>query len=210
VQRVYNLYGPSEDTTYSTWALLPAASNGPVPIGEPINNTQCYVLDASGQPVPIGVNGELYLGGAGLARGYLGQPALTAERFVPHPFSSQPGARLYRTGDLVRILPDGQLTFVGRVDSQIKLRGYRIELEEIEATLRQHPLVHEAAVTIQQATTGDRRLVAYVVTHDSSLTQQALLAFLSQQLPDYMLPGLVVWLNSFPLSPNGKLDRRHS
>ena len=208
VQQVYNLYGPSEDTTYSTWALLSAPGADPVPIGRPISNTQCYVLDPHGQPVPLGVSGELFLGGAGLARGYLGQPGLTAERFVPHPWSSEPGARLYRTGDLVRHLPDGSLTFVGRVDSQVKLRGYRIELGEIEATLRLHPQVREAAVTVQHAPGGDQRLVAYVVAEQPSPAQEELRAFLARHLPDYMLPSLVVQLSHLPLSPNGKLDRQ--
>ena len=208
VQQVYNLYGPSEDTTYSTWALLSAPGADPVPIGRPISNTQCYVLDPHGQPVPLGVSGELFLGGAGLARGYLGQPGLTAERFVPHPWSSEPGARLYRTGDLVRHLPDGSLTFVGRVDSQVKLRGYRIELGEIEATLRLHPQVREAAVTVQHAPGGDQRLVAYLVAEQPSPAQEELRAFLARHLPDYMLPSLVVQLSHLPLSPSGKLDRQ--
>ena len=207
VQQVYNLYGPSEDTTYSTWALLSATTGDPVPIGQPISNTQSYVLDPSGQPVPMGVTGELFLSGAGLARGYLHQPALTAERFVPHPWSEVPGARLYRTGDLVRALPDGRLSFVGRLDNQIKLRGYRIELGEIEATLRQHPDVREAAVSLQQLSPGDQRLVAYVVSLQPSLSQEDLRGFLAQRLPEYMLPSLVVSLSHLPLSPNGKLDR---
>ncbi|HEX7735419.1 MAG TPA: amino acid adenylation domain-containing protein, partial [Ktedonobacteraceae bacterium] len=208
VQQVYNLYGPSEDTTYSTWALLSAACEEPVPIGQPISNTQCYVLDPAGQPVPPGASGELYLGGAGLARGYLGQPALTAERFVPHPWSSQPGARLYRTGDLVRALLDGRLTFVGRLDTQVKLRGYRIELGEIEAILRQHPLVRQAAVILHTPPSSEPHLVAYVVATHPALSQQTLRAFLSERLPDYMLPTLVVWLDQLPLTPNGKLDRQ--
>jgi acyl carrier protein len=207
VQRVYNLYGPSEDTTYSTWALLPVGTDDPVPIGQPISNTRCYVLDPSGQPVPSGVSGELYLAGAGLARGYLAQPALTAARFLPDPFSAEPGARLYRTGDLVRFLPDGRLSFLGRIDSQIKLRGYRIELGEIEATLRLHPLVHEAAVLLAQTTTGDPRLVAYVVPPTPSLSQDTLTSFLAEHLPDYMLPSMIIWMDHLPLSPNGKLDR---
>ena len=204
-----NNYGPTENTVVATSGTVSTSSDALLPsIGRPISNTQCYVLDPHGQPVPIGVSGELYLGGAGLARGYLGQPGLTAERFVPHPWSSEPGARLYRTGDLVRHLPDGSLTFVGRVDSQVKLRGYRIELGEIEATLRLHPQVREAAVTVQHAPGGDQRLVAYLVAEQPSPAQEELRAFLARHLPDYMLPSLVVQLSHLPLSPNGKLDRQ--
>jgi len=174
LQQVYNLYGPSEDTTYSTWALLSAASGDPMPIGRPISNTQTYVLDLQGQTgTPWGVSGELYLGGAGLARGYLGQ-ARPDRRTLRAP-SLELGAWARGStapATLVRYLPDGRLTFVGRVDSQIKLRGYRIELGEIEATLRQHPEVREAAVTLQQAPAGDQRLVAYVVAQQPSLTQE--------------------------------------
>ena len=203
-----NNYGPTEYTVVATSGLVFATSDERLPsIGRPISNTQSYVLDPSGQPVPMGVTGELFLSGAGLARGYLHQPALTAERFVPHPWSEVPGARLYRTGDLVRALPDGRLSFVGRLDNQIKLRGYRIELGEIEATLRQHPDVREAAVSLQQLSPGDQRLVAYVVSLQPSLSQEDLRGFLAQRLPEYMLPSLVVSLSHLPLSPNGKLNR---
>ena len=192
IAQVYNLYGPSEDTTYSTCALLAPTATDPLPIGHPIANSQAYVLDPQGQPVPIGVVGELYLGGAGLARGYLGQPALTAERFLPDPFSGAPGARLYRTGDLVRCLPDGTLVFLGRADSQVKLRGYRIELGEIEAVLRQHASVRAAVVALREDTAGDRRLVAYVVPQAQPVPQAELRAFLAHKLPDYMLPAAFV------------------
>ncbi|HET8840842.1 MAG TPA: amino acid adenylation domain-containing protein, partial [Ktedonobacteraceae bacterium] len=161
IERVFNLYGPSEDTTYSTAALIPEDVLIPS-IGHPIANTEAYVLDTRGQVVPIGVPGELYIGGAGLARGYHGQTELTAERFVPHPFSTQPGQRLYRTGDRVRWLADGQLEFLGRLDRQVKVRGYRIELEEIETILEQYPGVSESVVTVREDQPGDRRLVAYV------------------------------------------------
>ena len=203
VQQVYNLYGPTEDTTYSTWAVLPSTCSEPVPIGCPIANTQTYVLDGAGQLVPQGVVGELYLAGAGLARGYLGQASLTAERFVPHAWSQQPGQRLYRTGDLVRWRGDGQLEFVGRADRQVKLRGYRIELGEIEAVLRQMSAVREAAVELRE-----QRLVAYVVWQDEPLTLEQVREVLSGSLPDYMLPAAVMRMESLPLSPNGKLDRQ--
>ncbi|HEY0606419.1 MAG TPA: amino acid adenylation domain-containing protein [Herpetosiphonaceae bacterium] len=162
VTQVLNLYGPSEDTTYSTWAAIPQPVTDAPTIGQPIANTQAYVLDAEMQPVPLGVAGELYLGGDGLARGYLGRPDLTAERFVPDPFGSIPGARLYRTGDLALRRADGQLEYIGRTDQQVKLRGFRIELGEIEAALRQHPAVRDAAVLLRDDT-GTKRIVAYVV-----------------------------------------------
>ena len=165
VQQVINLYGPSEDTTYSTWALIPRGATTPPSIGRPIANTQVYLLDTYLQPVPIGVPGELYIGGAGLAHGYLNRPGLTAERFIPHPLDDQPGARLYKTGDIARYLPDGNIEFLGRIDHQVKMRGFRIELGEIEATLDQHPAVRENIVVVRQDTPDSKRLVAYVVPH---------------------------------------------
>ena len=207
VQQVYNLYGPSEDTTYSTWSLLPPQIAEPVPIGRPIANSQAYVLDAAGQPVPIGMVGELYLGGTGLARGYLRQPDLTSDRFLPDPFSSQPGQRLYRTGDLVRYLPDGALAFIGRRDGQIKLRGYRIELGEIEAVLREHPGVREAVVLLREVAPRDKRLLAYIVPQAKSLLENEVRTYLERRLPYYMLPSALILLEHFPLSPNGKMDR---
>nr|VFJ93682.1 MAG: amino acid adenylation domain-containing protein [Candidatus Kentron sp. LFY] len=162
VQKVYDLYGPSEDTTYSTCALR---QQGSFPtIGHPISNTQTYILDGCMQPVPIGIPGELHIGGAGVARGYLNRPELTAEKFIPNPFSEGPGARLYRTGDACRWLPDGTIEFLGRIDNQVKLRGFRIELGEIEAALTQHPDVQEAVVVIREDEPGDRRLVACIVS----------------------------------------------
>jgi len=161
IERVYDLYGPSEDTTYSTFALRSA--KGRATIGRPIANTQTYVLDWRLQPAPIGVPGELYIGGEGLARGYLNRPELTAERFIRNPFSKEPAARLYKTGDMVRYLPDGNLEFLGRKDHQVKLRGFRIELGEIEAALNQHPAVEQAVVLAREDVPGDKRLVAYVV-----------------------------------------------
>jgi acyl-coenzyme A synthetase/AMP-(fatty) acid ligase len=156
VDRLYNLYGPSEDTTYSTFALL--SGGEPVTIGRPIDGTRSFVLDAALEPVPVGIPGELCLGGTGLARGYLGRPELTAERFVPDPWSGRPGERLYRTGDLARWLPDGSIDFLGRRDHQVKVRGFRVELGEVEAVLRRHPPVREAVVVAQ-----DQSLVAYLV-----------------------------------------------
>ena len=163
IDRLFNLYGPSEDTTYSTWSLLEQGISTPPSIGRPVANTQAYILDGVGQPVPIGVPGELYLGGDGLARGYFNQTELTAERFVPNEFSAEPGGRLYRTGDLARYLPDGQIDFLGRVDHQVKVRGFRIELGEIESVLSSHPAVRQCIVTARTNEDGVR-LVAYVVS----------------------------------------------
>lgn len=211
VKSVFNLYGPSEDTTYSTAARLSpdAGLLERPPIGRPIANTQAYVLDERGELAPPGVIGELYLGGAGVARGYVHRPQLTAERFVPDPFSAAPGARLYRTGDLVRYRPNGDLEFIGRRDHQIKLRGYRIELGEIEAVLEQHPLVEAAAVVVQASPAGAPRLAAWVATGqaDSGLTAADLRRFLAERLPAYLLPALYTILPSLPRTPNGKIDR---
>ncbi|MCP3060169.1 amino acid adenylation domain-containing protein [Myxococcus sp. K38C18041901] len=200
-----NGYGPTENSTYSTWYRARPSSELSVPIGRPVSNSTAYVLDAYGQPVPVGVIGELHVGGDGLAWGYWDRPDLTAERFVPHPFSSAPGARLYRTGDLVRLRPDGELEFIGRADNQVKLRGFRIELGEIEAALRAHPEVRDAAVLVREDTPGDRRLVAYAVTQ---VEGARLREELGQQLPSYMVPSTVIVLDSLPLTPNGKVDRR--
>ncbi|HEX2270297.1 MAG TPA: amino acid adenylation domain-containing protein, partial [Pyrinomonadaceae bacterium] len=208
VERVYNLYGPSEDTTYSTWALIAAGENSSPEIGRPLSNTQAYVLDGRQQLVPAGVVGELYLGGAGLARGYLGRPELTAERFVPDGWSGRAGARLYRTGDLVRYREDGALEYLGRADEQVKLRGFRIELGEVEAALRQHEAVREAVVLVREEG-GEKRLVAYAVAESNqSVAPAELRSYLKQWLPEYMVPGQVVWLSELPLTPNGKIDRR--
>jgi amino acid adenylation domain-containing protein len=204
VRRVLNLYGPSEDTTYSTWAQAPADGSSPS-IGGPIAGTRAHVLDALGGLVAVGVPGELYLGGEGLARGYLGRPELTAEKFVPDPFGS--GGRLYRTGDLVRRRPDGGLDFLGRIDHQVKIRGFRIELGEVEAALRRHPAVREAVAVAREDTPGDRRLVAYVVS-DGETGPAELRAWLARTLPEAMLPGAWVILPALPLTPNGKVDRK--
>ena len=209
VERVYNLYGPSEDTTYSTFAEVSREVGKALPVGRPVANTEVYVLDKELQPVPVGVIGELYLGGEGLARGYQGQAAMTAERFVPHPYGREGGARLYRTGDLGRYRGDGVIEFVGRVDQQVKLRGYRIELGEIESVLRQHETVAEAVVVVR-GEGAEKQLVGYVVAANGAggeLRVAALREYLSEQVPHYMIPGALVVLEQLPLTANGKVDR---
>ncbi len=214
VRQVLNLYGPSEDTTYSTFARVPKGATEEPSIGRPIANTEVYLLDRFSQPVPVGVRGELHLGGAGLARGYLNQASLTGEKFVPNPFSREPGARLYKTGDLARYQPDGTVQFLGRMDHQVKLRGYRIELGEIEATLREHAAVQDAVVIVRDWAEGNKTLVGYVVvdSNDSALQDDKLAAelksFLKKKLPDYMVPACFVELDQLPLTPNGKIDRK--
>ncbi|MGB8345909.1 MAG: amino acid adenylation domain-containing protein, partial [Ktedonobacteraceae bacterium] len=180
-----------------------------VPIGRPIGNTQLYLLDAHLEPAPPGAPGELYIGGVGIARGYLHRPDLTAERFMPHPFSSTPGARLYRTGDLARYLPDGAIEFLGRADSQVKIRGFRVELGEIEAALSQHESVQENVTLAQEGAHGDKRLVAYVVARPGrQVSAGELQVFLRELLPEYMIPATMLFLDTLPLLPGGKLDRR--
>ena len=208
VEHVYNLYGPSEDTTYSTSALIPRGVNGPPSIGRPIANTQVYLVDRYLQPVPIGVTGEIYIGGEGLARDYHNQPALTAERFVPNPHSNVAGARMYRTGDLGRHKENGEIEYLGRMDEQVKVRGYRIELGEIETVLEQHEAVHEAVLTVHDDA-GQKRLIAYVVA-EKQVTPgvSELRTFMQERLPSYMVPAAIVFLEQWPLTPNGKLNRR--
>jgi amino acid adenylation domain-containing protein len=206
--RVWNLYGPTEATVWSTCYEL-QDPEGPVLIGRPIGNTQVYVLDRYLQPVPVGVPGELYLGGVGVARGYLGQPGLTQERFVPDPFGGEPGARLYRTGDQVRYRADGNLEYLGRLDQQVKIRGFRIELGEVEAVLLEHPRVAQAVVVVREERVGDRRLVAYFVPGPGQqVTVTELRKYLRHRLPQYMVPQHFVELEGLPLTPNGKVDRR--
>ena len=206
---LHNLYGPTEAAVdVSAWACTRDVSRSVVPIGRPISNVQLYVLDARMEPVPIGVHGELYIGGVAVGRGYHARPELTAERFVPDPFSSEPGARLYRTGDRTRYLPDGSIDFLGRFDHQVKLRGNRIELGEIEAALGGNPAVGEAAVLVREDASGSPRLVAYVVPRQGALAAEELQAWLRKSLPEYMVPGTLLPLERMPLSPNGKLDRK--
>ena len=211
---LYNEYGPTEATVWSSVytvrggdSLLPDLPT--VPIGRPIANTQLYILDSQLSPVPIGVPGELHIGGIGLARGYLNRPDLTAIKFVPNPISSQPGSRLYKTGDLARFLPDGNIQFLGRIDHQVKLRGFRIELGEIESVLSSHPLIVSSVVLLREDAPGDKRLCAYVVlSDDRPLDVHALRAHLTAKLPDYMLPAAFFPLAALPLTPNGKVDRK--
>lgn len=204
---VFNMYGPTETTVWSTVHPQVRPDNV-VPIGRPIANTEIYILDEQRQPVPIGAKGELYIGGAGVVRGYLNRPELTAERFVPHPFCYQPGTRLYRTGDLARYLPCGNIEFLGRIDHQIKLRGHRIELGEIDTVLRTHPHVRECVTSVWRPGPADERLVSYHVPVNGVRPQPAeLRGFLKQKLPDYMVPSAFVVLDALPLTPNGKIDR---
>jgi amino acid adenylation domain-containing protein len=208
VQTVGNLYGPSETTTYSTYVLMPRSDGFVQHIGRPIGNTQVHILDTQAMPVPVGVVGELYIGGAGVARGYLNRPALTAERFIADRFSTDPQARLYRTGDLGRWLPCGNIQYVGRNDFQVKIRGFRIELGEIETKLAACKGVQEAVVVAREDGQGEPRLVAYAVTRPGAHPQPARLrAALAAQLPGYMVPAALVLLEAWPLTPNGKLDR---
>jgi amino acid adenylation domain-containing protein len=221
-RRFFNEYGPTEATIWSTTAQC-APGTGAPPIGRPVPNVRVYVLDGALGPVPVGVRGELYVGGVGVARGYLGRPALTAERFVPDPFAREPGARLYRTGDMARWREDGQLEFAGRADDQVKVRGFRIEPGEVESALREHPAVRDAAVAARRGALGDARLVGWIVPADVSphpappvapavLARSELLsdvrAHLAERLPPHMIPSALVAVDALPLSPNGKVDRR--
>jgi amino acid adenylation domain-containing protein len=206
---LFNEYGPTEGTVWSTvQAADPSATAPHVPIGRPVPGVQAYILGPYGQPAPLMAPGELCVGGAGLARGYLGRPDLTAERFTPDPFHAVAGARLYRTGDLARYAPDGSIEFLGRIDHQVKIRGFRVELGEIEAVMRRHPAVADAAVIAHDAA-GMPRLVGYAVPRaGQTLDVDELRAFMRSALADYMLPQLFVALDALPLTPNGKLDRR--
>jgi amino acid adenylation domain-containing protein len=204
---VWNLYGPTETTIWSTVYAVKESqgSNSFVPIGRPIANTQVYLLDSQGQPVPIGIPGELHIGGAGLARGYLHRPELTTAKFISHPN----WGRLYKTGDLARYLPDGTIEYLGRTDDQVKLRGFRIELGEIETVLKQHPAVQQAVVAVREDKPGNKQLVAYLVSQvslDDIVSE--LRHFVGKKLPNYMVPSAFVQLEGLPLTPNGKVDRR--
>jgi amino acid adenylation domain-containing protein len=209
IQQVFNLYGPSEDTTYSTSSWIQKDASHTPPIGCPIHNTQAYLLDRNLQPVPVGVPGMLYLGGAGLARGYFNQPELTADKFIPNPYANLPGKRLYKTGDLARYLPNGEIEYIGRIDNQVKIRGFRIELGEIEAFISQHPGVQEAVVAVYCSEADSQQIVAYVVAQrDQTLTIPELRSFLQSKLPNYMVPAVFITLEALPLTPNGKVDRK--
>ncbi len=206
-----NEYGPTETVVGSCVYQIPGDEplSGSVPIGRPIINTQLYILNSHLQPVPVGVSGELFISGEGVARGYLRRPDLTAEKFLPNPFSGKPGDRMYRTGDLARFREDGIIEFLGRIDNQVKIRGFRIELGEIEAVLSEHPAVREAVVLAREDAPGDRRLVAYLVPKNESLPGVTeLRQFLEEKLPSYQIPSAFVVLDEFPLTPNGKVDRR--
>ncbi|UCE20077.1 MAG: amino acid adenylation domain-containing protein [Gemmatimonadota bacterium] len=207
-RRFLNVYGPTEATIVATTAVCTGGDRRP-PIGRPIANTQVYILDRHLQAVPIGVAGELHIGGVGLAGGYLNQPDVTGEKFIPNPFRDEAGARLYKTGDLGRYLPDGNIEFLGRMDHQVKIRGFRIELGEIEAVLGQHPAVRGVVVLAREDAPGDKRLVAYIVAdQEHRPTIRELRDFLKQKFPDYMAPSVFVTLDSLPLTPNDKVDRR--
>jgi amino acid adenylation domain-containing protein len=209
--QVVNNYGPTENTVVTTSGLVVAQEQNQISptIGQPIANTQVYILDQQLQPVPVGVPGELHIGGAGLARGYLNRPELTQEKFIPNPFKETQGSRLYKTGDLARYLPDGNIEYLGRIDNQVKIRGFRIELGEVEAVLTQHPVVRETVVIARENSAGDKQLVAYLVPHqEPAPTNSDLRHFLKAQLPDYMMPSAFVVLETLPLTPNGKVDRR--
>ncbi|MEH2305427.1 amino acid adenylation domain-containing protein [Nostoc sp.] len=216
---LHNLYGPTEaciDATF--WNCQREIYPQLVPIGRPIDNTQIYILDQNLQPVPVGVPGELHIGGAGLAKGYLNRSELTQEKFIPNPFNGSRGAgeqgsrgekRLYKTGDLARYLPDGNIEYLGRIDNQVKIRGFRIELGEIEAALSQHSDVQTSVVIVREDIPGNKRLVAYVVPQPQiTATVSVLRSFLKEKLPEYMIPSAIVTLESLPLTPNGKIDRR--
>ena len=207
--QIVNGYGPAETTVFSTTYPEIGNRSRNTPIGRPLANTRIYILDAHGEPVPVGVTGELYIGGAGVARGYLNRPELTAERFVRDPFTAEAGARMYRTGDLGRWLADGNIEFLGRNDFQVKIRGFRIELGEIEARLSEHEGVQEAVVLAREDTPGDKRLVAYYTAREqNSVGAQELRAHVATKLPEYMVPAAYVKLESLPLTPNGKLNRK--
>ena len=200
---IFNHYGPTEATvgvlTYRLESESSTENNSTFPLGRPISNTQIYILDKHLQPVPIGVPGEIHIGGAGLARGYLNRPELTEQKFIPNPFSDDPSSRLYKTGDKARYLPDGNIEFIGRIDNQVKIRGFRIELGEIEATLSEHPEVREAVVIVREDIPADKRLFAYIVPEAEELAGSVLRSFLKSQLPSYMVPSAFVFLEAIPL-----------
>jgi len=209
-ERLLHVYGPTESTTFATWHPVEEVEEGAttVPVGRPIANTQVYVLDGRMNPVAVGVYGELYIGGDGLARGYANRPGLTAERFVPHPYGQAAGQRLYKTGDIVRYLPDGAIEFLGRRDRQVKVRGFRVELGEVESVLCEHPALGQCAVVARPAADGTKRIDAYVVpAGDEVPSGGELRTYLKARLPEYMVPAAFVPLAKLPLTPNGKVDQ---
>ena len=206
--QIINGYGPTENTTFTCCYLVEKSreNKNSVPIGKPIVNTKVYILDKHLQPVPIGVVGEIYIGGDGLARGYLNRPELTEEKFIANPFGT---GRLYQTGDLAHYLPDGNIEYVGRLDNQVKLRGFRIELGEIEASLMTHPEIRQAVVIVSEQLSGNKCLIAYIVSKSESDTSSSKLRqYLLSKLPEYMVPSVFIRLESLPLTPNGKIDRK--
>ncbi len=210
--QIINGYGPTEGTTFTCCYTIPRQLDKTalsIPIGRPISNTQVYLLNSYLQPVPVGVPGEIYIGGDGLARGYLNQPELTAEKFIPNLFNDDPGAHLYKTGDLARYLPDGNIEFIGRLDHQVKIRGFRIELGEIESVLGQHPAVRQVAVITREDVPGSKSLVAYIVpVREGVISAREMRHFLKEKLPDYMIPSAFVFLEALPLTPNNKINRK--
>ncbi|HXQ69848.1 MAG TPA: AMP-binding protein, partial [Pyrinomonadaceae bacterium] len=204
---IHNMYGPTETTIWSATHQVKEASHT-IPLGKPLANTQIYILDQMLKPQPVGLLGEIYIGGEGVVRGYLTRPGLTAERFLPDPYSGQAGTRMYRTGDVGRFLIDGTIEFAGRTDQQVKVRGHRIEMGEIEAVLSEYPGVRESAVVARESGFGDKRLSAYlVVASEPAPKASELRAYLRKKLPEYMVPSSFVVLDALPLTPNGKLDR---
>lgn len=208
--QLINSYGPTETTVSATMYRISANTSitGEVPIGRPFPHLQAYILDRYHQPVPIGIPGELYIGGDGLARGYLNRPKLTAEKFIPNPISPQSGDRLYKTGDLVRYLANGNIEYIGRIDKQVKIRGFRIELGEIETVIARHPDIQQVAVIDREDTPGEKKLAAYLVPENREFKGSKLRSFLAERLPNYMVPSAYVKLDSLPITPSGKIDRR--
>ena len=208
VGSLWNMYGPTETTIWSSLGEIKKGDT-PITIGKPIGNTQLYILDRYLQPLPIGVVGELHIGGEGLALGYLNHQHLTSEKFIPDCFNSTPGMRLYKTGDSARYLPDYSIEILGRIDYQVKIHGHRIELGEIEAVLMQHPSINEAIVIVRTESSGDKRLVAYFIPmNDKSPDAGELRDFIRKKLPAYMIPVVFISMKSLPLTPNGKIDRK--
>ncbi|WP_147206425.1 non-ribosomal peptide synthetase, partial [Segetibacter aerophilus] len=206
--KLINQYGPTEAHVVSSYNIDAATSPALPPIGKPIDNTQLYIVNAAGELSPVGVPGELYIGGVQVAQGYLNKPELTAEKFIADRFSNKEGARLYKTGDLARWLPDGNIEYMGRIDDQVKVRGYRIELGEIESILQQSGLVSKGVVLAREDSNGHKRLVGYVVSSETKFDKQAMMTYLHKHLPEYMVPALWVELESMPVTPNGKVDKR--